>query len=207
MLARKGFALWFVRRERVSNVELIMRMVEFYRRTALTFPPSCMLRSCFQVQLVSSCVERTNVRCTPRLRCTAEQSRQMNTPYVTDDHVGFFALQSKHTCATHKPLTNHSRHANRRSGHKIIPTLLAEMLRKRWKTASISLLLGPESAIFDVLSRFVKQTNCQSVKCLPCQKLNHQVVTYFLSMKGFKVIEYTNRSTYRVYTCNELIDE
>lgn len=72
-----------------------------WRLTALQFPPSCMLRSCFHVQLVSSCVERTNEMCTPSPRCTAEQSRQMKTPYVTDDHVGFFALQSKHTCQRH----------------------------------------------------------------------------------------------------------
>ena len=63
--------------------------------TALPLPPSCMARSCSHVQLVSNCVDRTNDRCTPSPRCTAEQSMQMNTPYVTDDHVGLFAPQSK----------------------------------------------------------------------------------------------------------------
>jgi hypothetical protein len=33
------------------------------------------------------------------LRCTLEQSRQMYTPNVTLDHVGFRALQSKHIWA------------------------------------------------------------------------------------------------------------
>jgi hypothetical protein len=35
---------------------------------------------------------------TPRPWCTAEQSMQRKTPYVTDAHVGFLALQSKHIC-------------------------------------------------------------------------------------------------------------
>jgi hypothetical protein len=36
--------------------------------------------------------------CTPRLRWTAEQSRQRKMPYVTEAQVGFLALQSKHIC-------------------------------------------------------------------------------------------------------------
>lgn len=66
--------------------------------TAFAFPPSCICRSWSQVQFVSSWVERTNVTWTPKLLWTAEQSIHMNTPYVTLAHVGFFALQSKHTC-------------------------------------------------------------------------------------------------------------
>ena len=41
---------------------------------------------------------RTNVMCTPMLRCTEEQSRQMYTPNVALAHVGFFAPQSKQVC-------------------------------------------------------------------------------------------------------------
>ena len=41
----------------------------------------------------------TKLRCTPRLRCTPAQVRQMYTPYGTDDQVGFFAGQSKQTWA------------------------------------------------------------------------------------------------------------
>ena len=67
-------------------------------RTAFALPPSCIWRNWSHVQLVSSCVDRTNVTCTPRLLCTAEQSIQINTPYVTLAQVGFLALQSKHTC-------------------------------------------------------------------------------------------------------------
>lgn len=66
------------------------------KHTALELPPSCILRSWIHVQLVSSCVDLTKVKCTPKLRCTAEQSIQINTPYVTVAHVGFFASQSKH---------------------------------------------------------------------------------------------------------------
>lgn len=65
---------------------------------AFAFPPNCIWRNWAQVQFVSRLVERTKVKWTPRFRWTAEQSMQMNTPYVTDDHVGFFALQSKHVC-------------------------------------------------------------------------------------------------------------
>lgn len=35
--------------------------------------------------------------CTPSLRCTALQSRHMNTPYVTDAQDGLRAGQSKQT--------------------------------------------------------------------------------------------------------------
>ena len=65
--------------------------------TACAFPPTCMVLSCCHVQ-ESSWVDRTNERCTPSERCTAEQSMQRNTPYVTDDQVGFLALQSKQSC-------------------------------------------------------------------------------------------------------------
>lgn len=65
---------------------------------ALAFPPNCICRSWIHVQFVSRFVERTNVKWTPRFRWTAEQSMHMNTPYVTEDQVGFFALQSKHVC-------------------------------------------------------------------------------------------------------------
>lgn len=64
--------------------------------TALALPPICMARSCSHVQLVSNCVERIKVKCTPSERCIAEQSMHKNTPYVTDAHVGFCWLQSKH---------------------------------------------------------------------------------------------------------------
>lgn len=63
---------------------------------AFALPPNCICLNCIHAQFVSRFVERTNVKWTPRLRWTAEQSIQINTPYVTDDHVGFFALQSKH---------------------------------------------------------------------------------------------------------------
>lgn len=85
---------------------------EFFKQTELTafaLPPSCICLSCNHVQFVSNWVERTNVKWTPKLRCTAEQSMQMNTPYVTVDHVGFLALQSKQTWkwrgsySSHKP--------------------------------------------------------------------------------------------------------
>lgn len=38
----------------------------------------------------------TKLRWTPSERCTAEQSIQMNIPYVTEAQVGFLAAQSKH---------------------------------------------------------------------------------------------------------------
>lgn len=38
----------------------------------------------------------TKLRWTPRDRCTAEQSMQMNTPCVMDAQVGLLAPQSKH---------------------------------------------------------------------------------------------------------------
>lgn len=63
---------------------------------AFAFPPNCICLNWIHVQFVSKFVDRTNVKWTPKLRWTAEQSIQMKTPYVTDDHVGFFALQSKH---------------------------------------------------------------------------------------------------------------
>lgn len=53
-------------------------------------------------------------------------------------------------------VSNHSKHKPMYSDQLKIRTLLAGMLRNRWKIASISLLLGPESAIFDVLSRPVR---------------------------------------------------
>jgi len=65
-------------------------------RTAAEFPPTCMARSCSHVQLVSSCVDLTNVMWTPSERCVAEQSMQTNTPYVTLAQVGFIEPQSKH---------------------------------------------------------------------------------------------------------------
>ena len=40
---------------------------------------------------------RTKLMCTPMFRWTLEHSRQMYTPNVTLDHVGFLALQSKQT--------------------------------------------------------------------------------------------------------------
>ena len=43
----------------------------------------------------SNSTDLTNVMCTPIRRCEAEQSRQMNTPYVADAHVGLRAGQSK----------------------------------------------------------------------------------------------------------------
>lgn len=48
--------------------------------TAFALPPICICLNCSQFQLVSKLVERTNVKCTPKLLCTAEQSMQMNTP-------------------------------------------------------------------------------------------------------------------------------
>ena len=54
-------------------------------------------RSWSSVQ-VSRVVDLTKLRCTPRERCMPAQARQMNTPYGTDAHVGFFAGQSKQTC-------------------------------------------------------------------------------------------------------------
>lgn len=71
---------------------------------AFALPPNCICRNCIHVQFVSKLVDRTNVKWTPKFRWTAEQSIQMNTPYVTDDQVGFFALQSKHVCG--KSLVN-----------------------------------------------------------------------------------------------------
>jgi len=68
--------------------------------TALAFPPICILRSWVQVQVVSNWMERTKLRWTPKERWTAEQSMQMNTPYVTLAQVGFFVLQSKQTCTS-----------------------------------------------------------------------------------------------------------
>ena len=63
--------------------------------TALALPPHCIERSWIQVQLVSNCVDLTNEMCTPSERCVAEQSMQINIPYVIDDQVGFLAPQSK----------------------------------------------------------------------------------------------------------------
>lgn len=62
----------------------------------MALPPSCIFLSCNHVQFVSSWVDLTKVRCTPKPRCTAEQSMHRKTPYVTLAHAGFFALQSKH---------------------------------------------------------------------------------------------------------------
>lgn len=108
----------------------------------MELPPSCILRSWIHVQLVSSCVDLTKVKCTPKLRCTAEQSIQINTPYVTVAHVGFFASQSKHV-------------------------LFVGMARSRLKTPSISCLLGLSSAILtDVLfSRCLRPVLCHSQIC------------------------------------------
>ena len=64
--------------------------------TAFEFPPHCIWRICCHVQLWSSCVERTKVRCTPSERWMPEQSMQMKMPYVTEAHVGFLHPQSKH---------------------------------------------------------------------------------------------------------------
>lgn len=61
----------------------------------MALPPNCIWRSCSQVQFVSRLVLRTKVRCTPRFRCTAEQSMHIKMPYVTDDQVGAFVAQSK----------------------------------------------------------------------------------------------------------------
>lgn len=63
--------------------------------TPFAFPPSCICLIWIHVQLVSKFVDRTNVKCTPKLLWTAEQSMQIKTPYVTEAHVGFFAEQSK----------------------------------------------------------------------------------------------------------------
>lgn len=65
--------------------------------TALLFPPSCICLNCIHVQLVSSWVERTKVKWTPKPLWTAEQSMHIKTPYVTLAQVGFLALQSKQT--------------------------------------------------------------------------------------------------------------
>ena len=64
--------------------------------TATAFPPTCMALNCNHVHDVSSCVDRINVKCTPRDLWTAEQSMHRNTPYVTLAHVGLLAPQSKH---------------------------------------------------------------------------------------------------------------
>ena len=47
----------------------------------------------------------TKERCTPSDRWVAEQSIHKNTPYVTDDHVGFIALQSKHNYSVREYIT------------------------------------------------------------------------------------------------------
>uniref|UniRef100_A0A6B0UAR4 Putative secreted protein n=1 Tax=Ixodes ricinus TaxID=34613 RepID=A0A6B0UAR4_IXORI len=59
---------------------VVLQLCCWKKATAFALPPTCMARSCSQVQLVSSWVERTKDRCTPRERCTAEQSMQMKTP-------------------------------------------------------------------------------------------------------------------------------
>lgn len=64
------------------------------------------MHTSYLVQVVSCCTTRrqaalqylTKLRWTPRLLCTPAQVRQMNTPYGTEDHVGFLAGQSKQTC-------------------------------------------------------------------------------------------------------------
>ena len=47
--------------------------------------------------LRSRFVDRTKDICTPKLRCTAEQSRHKYMPKGTEDQVGFFEPQSKQT--------------------------------------------------------------------------------------------------------------
>ena len=61
------------------NLELIM----FERTHAILLP--------------SRFVDLTNEMCTPRLRWLEEQSRHRYIPNGTEDHVGFFVPQSKHT--------------------------------------------------------------------------------------------------------------
>lgn len=72
-------------------------VLNFIILTALLFPPNCICLNCCHVQFVSNWVDLTKLTCTPKLRCTAEQSIHIKIPYVTLDHVGFLALQSKHT--------------------------------------------------------------------------------------------------------------
>lgn len=99
IVLRKEFSL----RNSNARCELVCRygLSRLFRMrlsilTALALPPSCIFLSCNHVQFVSSWVDLMKVRCTPILRCTAEQSMHKKTPYVTLAHAGFFALQSKH---------------------------------------------------------------------------------------------------------------
>lgn len=64
---------------------------------------------------------------------------QMKTPYVTDDHVGFFALQLKHVYKSEMRDVNEFEYVSL----LIIITLLVACARSQWKTASISLFAGP----------------------------------------------------------------
>lgn len=113
--------------------------------TALALPPTCICRNWSHVQFVSNCVDLTNVRWTPNPRWTAEQSMQINTPYVTLDHVGFLALQSKQT------------YLEKTQDFILNVTLLfwLNMLtlfacndRNFWKIVSISFLLGLSAMVF-----------------------------------------------------------
>lgn len=66
-------------------------------RTWPKYPP-CLRKPYQRHQMVKNWNSNlTKLIWTPRLRWVAEQSMQRKTPYVTDAHVGFFALQSKHT--------------------------------------------------------------------------------------------------------------
>ena len=79
------------------SLKFIRHLEKFsWKLTAAAFPPTCMALNCNHVHDVSSCVERINVKCTPRDLWTAEQSMHRNTPYVTLAHVGLLAPQSKH---------------------------------------------------------------------------------------------------------------
>mmetsp|Transcript_5515 Transcript_5515/g.9724 ORF Transcript_5515/g.9724 Transcript_5515/m.9724 type:complete len:210 (+) Transcript_5515:532-1161(+) len=61
---------------------------------AFPFPPILMASTCRCVHSSKSS-DRTNVRCTPMLRCVEEQSKHRSTPWVTLAHVGRVFGQSK----------------------------------------------------------------------------------------------------------------
>lgn len=119
---------------------------------ALAFPPTCIWRNCCQVQFVSRLVLLTKVRCTPRFRCTAEQSMHINMPYVTDDQVGAFVAQSKQDYGQkHKMqiVTQSSRKWTKKMREL---TLLAGWARRRVNTASISCSVGPVALVDDMVN-------------------------------------------------------
>ena len=95
---------------------------------------------------------------TPRLRWMAEQSMQRKIPYVTDAHVGFFALQSKHIYKIQTIIIKNK--SNRRSSNRISrsesdlktkcikQTLLSDFAFSFLKTTFLSVRLSEDAIDF-----------------------------------------------------------